>query len=158
MADQSINNPDGAFGYSGLDQQLPNKYVELECSADVSAGYVVGIGTTGKVAHCTTVVTTALGTIIGVAANAASSATSTNGNKPGIVKVITEGYAEVAMSGVQTAGSFVTCSATTSGVGTPVATTTAVLAHAYVGRVLADEATAGTLVRNVKCWISRAAN
>ena len=152
MADMDITNPDGAFGFTALDQQLGRRYFELEAASDVSAGYIVAIDTAGKVAHAATTLANQQSFVIGVAENAARAASSANGFKPGIVRVVTEGYAEVAVSGATTAGSFAVASVTTAGILFPVAVTANTTANKFIGRVIETDAV--TTLRTVGVWVS----
>lgn len=105
MADKTITNPAGAFGYTDLRTTLFSVAGQFKASADVAAGAVVSIGTDGSVA---TALTDAPSLAIGIAPAAISS------GKTGLV--VTYGIAEnVPCNGATAAGAVVKASATTAG-------------------------------------------
>lgn len=84
-----IINPLGAFGYTDRDDQLWSNDVTFETSGVVSAGYVVAMGTDGRVVNATSTQGTT-NVQIGIAKEAAAAAGET-------ILVCVEGYVSAAV-------------------------------------------------------------
>jgi hypothetical protein len=105
MADKTITNPAGAFGYTDLQTKLFSVTAPFQASADIAAKAVVSIGTDGTVA---TAATDAPSVAVGVAVDAISA------GKTGLVVI--SGIAEdVPVNGAVAAGNVVKASVTTAG-------------------------------------------
>lgn len=105
MPDRAVVNANGAFGLSSLGATLPTDSNSYDTSANVSAGRVVSLGTTGTVAHSATDGTASL--CLGV-----TQAAATSGNT---VLVVQRGYASALAQGTIAAGDVLKRSTTTSG-------------------------------------------
>ena len=105
---KTINNPNGAFGYTDLQNSLGSVELEFKTSAVIAgAPQVVSIGTTGLVAESATNGTASL--VIGIARANASATGKT-------VSVVVLGIAEnVPCDGAVAAGDLLKRSATTTG-------------------------------------------
>jgi len=103
---QTIHNPNGAFGYTDLQNKLFHIEGEFKASAAIAARHVVGIGTDGRIVTQITNGTPSL--VVGVAREAIAS-----GDTGG---VIVGGVAEdVPCTGTVAAGALLIPSGTTAG-------------------------------------------
>lgn len=138
MADKTITNPTGAFGYTDLETQLWHLAAAFEASAAITGPAVVSVGTDGTVATAATNGSASL--VVGIAQASASVGDSS--------LVTVQGIAEnVPATGAVAAGDFVKRSVTTAG---SVAATATPAAGEVIG--VAINASASNVV---DVWVSK---